>query len=403
MQLKSFASDLLEDAMNLAQTKAINSFSFRDCLNTLTELWGYCYEKMAQIDPGFYSKVIKLNSKLTKLPRDCKHTINVFSAIDIVGYSRKVYREAGQNDLNSPFTYRISGRDLYCWDADLRNVWLEYLPEPPMVFFTKNNRDPRIVTSQFEQFKMAYTSLVHVDVEETRYYGRYKYSLTSVTMQPTFTTEWLLNGQPTTSPIDVLNPPPGYSLKTWKPPKMYDSQITLENRKDKSEIITVMLTEDTNEKVVSIILDFPYCFVTMQDETTGEYTSWIYENLLSTPTRHKYNPFDYQGRPSNIQYYAARYNDYTGMGVLIFDGATKEVKELGWTPDTLMIYPTRVMYNYMVATMAQRFAALNGSQIMAVELALVQANNEMMKFLKKNQSTWSKMNNVTGPTWADFL
>jgi len=91
------------------------------------------------------------------------------------------------------------------------------------------------------------------------------------------------------------------------------------------------------------------------------------------------------------------------MGVVIRDYEDGLVKELGWTPDTLMIYPSRTMYNYMVASLARRFAALNGSTIMAVELALVQAEEEMAQWLKVNKSAWTRATNVTGPTLADWL
>ena len=99
MQLQSYASDILEDAQVLSQQKAINSFSFRDHINTLTELWGYCYEAIARIDSGYYSRTVQLRTKLTTLPSFVKNAVRVYSAREQVGFARKMYQEAGMTEV----------------------------------------------------------------------------------------------------------------------------------------------------------------------------------------------------------------------------------------------------------------------------------------------------------------
>ena len=64
---RHFASDALEDAMRLAQTKALNSYTFSDCINFLNYAWSDIYSRMAQIDDGYYGINIKLTSELNYL------------------------------------------------------------------------------------------------------------------------------------------------------------------------------------------------------------------------------------------------------------------------------------------------------------------------------------------------
>jgi len=155
--------------------------------------------------------------------------------------------------------------------------------------------------------------------------------------------------------------------------------------------------------IVSFILDNPWAFISYMNDVTGECESFISRHIMDHVPADKYNPFDFQGRGSNVQFVSAKYNDYTGLGATVLDHADGLYKEMGWTPDTLMVYPSRIMYNYMVASMAQRFAALNGSSIMAVEMALIKASDEMGMWLKKNKSAWGRADNVTGPQLSDFL
>jgi len=379
VQLQSYASDLLEDAMILAQTKALNSFSFRDTINSLTELWGYCYERIAQIDAGYYSQTMRLTQKLTHLPPFVKNTIRVYSAREQIGFSRRLYMEAGMNDLNAPRTFHVSGNDIYCWDADLRTVWLEYIPEPPFITFTKNNRDPKILKADDDKAKKPYY--------EQRNYGMYR-----------------LWGREAVEKVGSSS-----SISEDIVARLNDDQYDIEfvHRMDNEAepIVRNDLRRDGYE-IVAFILDQPWLFITYQridDSDIVHYESFLTQWVLSNGPMLPYNPFDFQGRGSNVKFIQAEYNDYTGMGVTIEDQADGNFKVLGFTPDTLMTYPSRIMYNYMVASMAQRFAALNGATIMAVEIALVQAQDEMGLWMKKNKSAWMRANNVTGPQLSDFL
>lgn len=379
MQLKCFASDIVYDAMELAQAKAINSFSFRDVINTLTEQWAYCYEKIAQIDSGFYSQTIPIRERLTRLPNLLKQTVLVYAATDPVGYSRKVYREAGNNDMNSPWTYRISGNDLYCWDAPTRRVWLEFVPEPPFLTFTRNNRDYKI-------FDEAPINIKYVrDVEsgdllpnaDPKNYEFGMFELINddkVSIDITQLDEFIFRPRGSVDLDEQINLTDGFDLS--------GEDLVLE----------------------SLILDHPYVFVSYRHlHRPEDYVSFIIEDLFGRFVRKRYNPFDYTGRPSNVEFLNAHYNDYTGMGVTVLDHSDGKAKELGWTPDTSIVYPSNVVVNYLRAIIAKRFASLNNSIIMGVEEALVSSQIEMSKFLARDQSAWKKINNVVGPNWADFL
>ena len=63
IDVKSIASDALEDAMRLAQTKAINSYSWSDCLNYLNYSWSDMYNRIAMIDDCYYSNTVLLTKK----------------------------------------------------------------------------------------------------------------------------------------------------------------------------------------------------------------------------------------------------------------------------------------------------------------------------------------------------
>ena len=139
-----FASDALEDAMRLAQTKALNSYTFSDCLNFLNYVWSDIYNQICMIDSGYYSITVKLTEKLTKLPRFVKNSVRVYSAQRPVGFDRRDFRQSGDADMTGPYTYQISGTDLWCPDALNKTVWLEYCPQPAQIFFTHHNRDPKI-------------------------------------------------------------------------------------------------------------------------------------------------------------------------------------------------------------------------------------------------------------------
>jgi hypothetical protein len=363
VRLESYASDALEDAMQLASVKSINSFSFRDCINTMTEIWGQCYNYIAKVDQGFYSTTIKLKKRLTHMTPYVRNTITVYTGQGPTdeGFSRKVYKASGQNDMQSQFTYYISGNDLYCPDAEIRNVYCEYMPEPPFITFTKNNRDPKLFDEEPEPWPN----------HDSNRFGIY-----DLVRPATPTDRWVLQHR--------IDP-------------------------DASVDITDDIVRE-NWDIDVCILDFPYMFVTYKATAFGageeEFECWIWKNLTSRPTKSIYNPLDYTGHPSNVRFVNAKFNDYTGMGVQVEDFAAppaERFKELGWTPDTLLVYPTRLMYNFLMASLAKRFAELNGSTVMAVESALASARLEMSQHLKKNQSGFFQITNVNGLTIGDLL
>ena len=139
-----FASDALEDAMRLAQTKSLNSYTFSDCINFLNYVWSDIYSQICCIDSGYYSKTVKLTKKLTKLPRFVKNSVMIYNAQSPQDHNRMLYRQANNMELLDRYTYLISGTDLWCPDAERSNVWLEYCPQPAQIFFTHHNRDPKL-------------------------------------------------------------------------------------------------------------------------------------------------------------------------------------------------------------------------------------------------------------------
>jgi len=105
-----------------------------------------------------------------------------------------------------------------------------------------------------------------------------------------------------------------------------------------------------------------------------------------------------------------KWNDKTGLGVIVRDHNDLDtverrlrVKELGWTPDTVLHYPCPEMYRYLVARLADKFAAFNESQIMAVSAELTEAKFAFEAFCKRDKSAWSRIDNVNGPSIGDLL
>ena len=79
------------------------------------------------------------------------------------------------------------------------------------------------------------------------------------------------------------------------------------------------------------------------------------------------------------------------------------IKELGWTPDTKLVYPAPEVYRYLVARLAEKFSALNESNIMGVQSELADARFAFQAFLKKDKSAWERMRNVNPATVTDWL
>ena len=373
-----YASDALEDAMRLAQTKALNSYTFSDCLNYLNYTWSDIYSRMACIDDGYYGRTIKLTQKLTHLPDYVKSTVMIYRAQDINDCNRLIYRDAGTTDIVASGTYRISGRDLYCYDAERYNIWLYYVPACPQIFFTHHNRDPKLLEEVTKSV-------------QTRY-GLYE-----------------LKAYIDNTEIEVADES---SLKLANRFILSHLNNIATYNKDISEyIIKDVDNENGTYELIFISCHFPYIFCTYQNNLTGEYYSGFYNKDFDWT---EYNPFAFTGKTSNVKYLKCDWNDKTGMGVTIADyndmytddthlEPTPRIKELGWTPDTQLNYPIPEMYRYLVARLADKFSALNESNVMGVQKELVEAKFAFEAFLEKDKSAWKRIENVNPPTPGDFL
>ena len=283
-----FASDALEDAMRLAQTKSLNSYTFSDCLNFLNYVWADIYSQICMIDSGYYSKTVQLTNKLTKLPRFVRNSVMVYAAQRPTGCSRQLFRQSGETDMNAPFTYRISGTDLWCPDAERRTVWLEYCPQPSQIFFTHHNRDPKVYPDGH-------------DTERQSLYNLYKlicYAGNAI--------------------IDI-------SDKTVTKEQIASvDKIVLRHRNTVAGIpdndITDIVLKDPDEngkwELKYISCDYPYIFCSYQHSVTGEWHSGFFDKNMEWT---EYNPFEWTGRNDNVEYLACHYNDKTGIGVIVND------------------------------------------------------------------------------------
>lgn len=371
-----YASDALEDAMRLAQTKSLNSYTFSDCLNYLNYAWSDIYSRMAMIEDGYYGKSMRLTSKLTHLPDYVKNTVMVYQAQSPLDCNRRVYRDAGTSDIVASGTYRISGKDIYCHDADSQIIWLYYVPACPQIFFTHHNRDPKLLDTATRRLATRYGMFeLHGYIDNT---------------------EIAIGADTTEETLKECNK---WVLKHLSGNSDYDKVITDYIIKD---------TDDLNGtyKLVFISCHFPYIFCTYQNNLTGEYYSGFYNKDFDWT---EYNPFAFTGKTSNVKYITSDWNDKTGMGVAIEDyndlneEGSPRIKELGWTPDTQLNYPVPEMYRYLVARLADKFSALNESNVMGVQKELVEARFAFEAFLEKDKSAWKRIENVNPASIGDYL
>ena len=467
-----FASDALEDAMRLAQTKSLNSYTFSDCLNFLNYVWSDIYSQICMIDSGYYSKTVRLTSKLTKLPKFVKNSIRVYAAQNQLDSNRRLFRQSGDADQVASLTYRLSGTDLYCPDAERTAVWFEYCPQPPQIFFTHHNRDPKTYSNGY-------------DVERNSIYTLYKLILFAGNAIIDVGDKTVTQEQIASADRIVLRHRNSLS-------NIPDNDIT--------EFILREADEDGKWELKYITCDYPYIFCSYQHNITKEWHSGFFDKNLEWTD---YNPFEWIGRNDNVEYVACKYNDKTGLGVVIrdwndiestllntehlpeavntiifvenyfeykatdgtvlkltqgywynryatdfnyesvpsvteypadpdvddailFNGQLKRYdgtnwndavvdktvaqektspryKELGWTPDTRLVYPAPEVYRYLVARLAEKFAALNESNIMGVQSELVDARFAFQAFLKKDKSAWERMRNVNPASVTDWL
>lgn len=374
IDVQPFASDALEDAMRLAQTKSLNSYTFSDCINYLNYAWSDIYNRVIMIDAGYYSKTVRLTEVLTKLPPFVKSSVSVYTAQQQIGYDRMVYRKSGAADLMSPMTYNISGTDLYCPDAIKKRVWLNYVPSCPQLFFTHHNRDPKII-----------------EVEEGTEYAAVHNNLYGM---------YMLVGKDATGIAITLSNATTAEIAActiWQLVNRSTNAIT-----DITDaIINNKYAASDNWQLTYISCDFPYIFVTYTNSVTSEHVSGIIDKQL---VFNEYNPFAFTGRNSDVEYLKCSWNDKTGMGVVIRDyNDNNLIKEIGWTPDTKLIYPAPEMYRYLVARLADKFSALNESNVMGVQKELAEAKYAFEAFINKDKSAWSRITNVNIATLGDYL
>lgn len=411
VDFKTYASDALEDAMRLAQTKALNSYSWSDMLNYLNYAWSDCYNRIACIDEGYYSVTVRLNTVMTKLPAFVKNTIRVYAAQDIVGFNRQIFRASGQNDLTAQNTYHISGFDLYCPDAIRRTVWLNFVPIAPMLFFPRNNRDPKLTNLYVYSNPQNETlSVPAPNFTSTLDYGMYKITFgnRSTTRPTSYDNETVFN-----------NSKDMYFIQMLATHKATSKSIDITSR-----LIEAVGADDW--RLARVITDYPYVFVTFHHRyKTVQYAtsqsnvtpvtgpvckSGFFKNIIDFEEFIEYNPFDFTGRESNVEYIKARYNDKTGMGVEVIDWNDYDIKEQGWhgkelgfTPDSLLVYPCPEMYRYVVARLAEKFSAMNESNVMGVQKELVEAKYAFEAFCARDKSAWGRIDNVNGPYITDWL
>ena len=386
-----YASDALEDAMRLAQTKSLNSYSFSDCMQHLNNAWSDIYSQLATIDSGYYSTCVRITKKLTHLPPFVKNCVSVFSARQLNDFNRQVYRPARNTDMCSSGTYMISGTDLYVPDADRKIVWLEYVPQPQQIFFTHHNRDPKIipfaytksegVSSLKEEFRPKYNTLYNL------------YQLHGYDADGNEVTDW---------DKDKFK-----NIKVWKLVHRADPT----DYEDVTDDI-VRECDDGEWYITFISCKYPYIFVSYEHSITGEHYSGFFTKGMEWT---EYNPFAYTGLNSNIEYIQVDWNDKSGMGVTIQDyndiiadedensNGMPRVKTLGWTPDTKLIYPDPVVYRYLVARLADKLSALNESNVMGVQKELLEAEYAFSTFVNKNKAGFTRIQNVNPITAGDLL
>lgn len=405
-----YASDCLEEAMCLAQIKALNSFTFSDCLNYLNYAWSDIYSRIACIDDGYYAKTVKISKEHTILPPYVKNTVLIYKAQEAQGRPRYILRESGNGDLCSNMTYHIDGVHLYCPSAVSGNLWLRYIPACPQLFFTHHNRDPKLYDTYDEQrndlygmYKLVgvndYTQATTYDENETYYnYSVPDNEWVDVSQHATqysFSQYYVKTKKEDIIEYDLTNVDTDFSVITG---------YRLKSRADSfayTDITRYINVQGSNYQVAYISCDFPYIFISYKHKITEEYLSGFLDKDMFFNT---WNAFDFTGRGTNCCFLSAKHNDKTGLSVVVKDfNDNEKIKELGWTPDTILNYPCPEMYRYLVARLADKFSALNESNVMGVQKELVESKYAFEAFLDKNKSAWQRINNVNPATIADYL
>jgi hypothetical protein len=258
---------------------------------------------------------------------------------------------------------------------------MNYIPQQSQLFFTHHNRDPKIFTEEVlperrNKFGMYELKAYYYDDEVNIATG----DLSTVN-------KWVMRHRKYSATI----------------PPITDLDVDLTDTLLKMSIDVMNGNEELEWKIKYIDCVSPYVFVSYEHLITGEHKSGFYVNILTAPEWTEYNPFAWTGKLSNVEYIRTNWNDKTGMGVIVKDYADNQVKELGWTPDTKIVYPDRCIYRLLVAKLAERFSSLNESSVMAVMDELTKAQYAFDTFLKKNQAGWGRIDHTVGLTMGDFL
>lgn len=413
--MKPYASDCLVEAMSLAQIKALNSFTFTDCLQYLNYAWSDIYSRAACIDDGYYAQTVRITRKETILPRYVKNSILVYRAQEANSPARQLFRASGWDDLGGRDTYHISGNKLYVPAAEQTTVWLRYVPACPELFFTHRNRDPKILDQWEDTREKNYGLYALVgrnpyiaaeSYDPSQQYWEYDYAngkwvdATSHVTVRNFEKYFVKQAPEDVADIDVADTSQDLSKVT---------QWILLSRADSTactDITKQVRIQGSNWSVEWASCDFPYIFLSYKHIVTGEHKcGFLDRDMFYNP----WNGFDWTGRGTNCSYVYAKHNDRTGLAVHVKDwndldqDGNPKVKEIGWTPDTLLDYPCPEMYRYLVARLAEKFAALNDSNIMGVEKELAEAKYAFEAFLDKDKSSWKRINNVNPANIADYL
>ena len=511
-----FASDALEDAMRLAQTKSLNSYTFSDCINFLNYVWSDIYSQICMIDSGYYSRTVQLTQKLTKLPRFVKNSVMIYSAQSPMDHNRKIYQQMNNMEMLQGGMYLISGTDLWCPDAERgRKVWLEYCPQPAQIFFTHHNRDPKLYPDGHESKRNNIYNLYKLVAQNfvidatTPVPNGVLYTLDPISHTYIISHDLQREAGKTYYKPETQFGDAGVSDMTVTQDQIAEIQHwVLQHRNISAGIpdndITGYIIRDADADgqwlLKFISCDYPYIFCSYQHSVTGEWKSGFFDKDMEWTD---YNPFEWVGRNDNVEYLDCKYNDKTGLGVIVNDWNDLEtkliqtelpqragtvifvendyeykcsdgtvaymtqgywynrystdfnyekvpsvttlpadpddgdvvnlngvlmrytvadswtsvdnvdhvgieetkprVKELGWTPDTRLVYPAPEVYRYLVARLAEKFSALNESNIMGVQSELADAKFAFQAFLKKDKSAWERMRNVNPATVTDWI
>ena len=416
VDLKPYASDCLVEAMSLAQLKALNSFTFIDCLNYLNYAWSDIYNRMACIDSGYYAKTVRITRKETKLPKYVKNSILVYRAQEANSTARQIFRASGWDDMGGRDTYRIDGDTLFVPAAEQTTVWLRFVPACPELFFTHRNRDPKILDTWEDKRNRVYGlyTLVgknpYVLAEEpydpSQQYFEYEYTtgkwldMSAHVDETNFTKYYIKQDPADVVEFDIEDPNADLSKVT---------QWLLVPRTDiysPTDITKWVKIQGYYWDVEWVSCDFPYIFMNFKHRVTGEHKCGFLDRDLFFI---EWNGFDWTGRGTNCSYVYAKHNDRTGLAVHVKDwndldqDGNPKVKEVGWTPDSIIDWPCPEAYRYLVARLAQKFAAMNESSVMGVEMELNEAKYAFEAFLQKDKSSWQRINNVNPATIADWL